>query len=124
MLLKLGEARAIQLLVSPQVLREIESALRRKGPDLLGLLALLLDRSNVEVVPAPTREAVRESHALLGHRGDALVLAAAWESEVDYFVTLDRAHFLDNRRLKEVIPFPLGALGDFLAWYCNRFLGL
>lgn len=36
MILKLGEAGAIRLLVSPQVLAEAESALRRKAPETCG----------------------------------------------------------------------------------------
>jgi predicted nucleic acid-binding protein len=122
MILKLGEAGAIQLLVSSQVLREIESTLRRKAPDLLGLLALLLDRSSVETVPLPAPEVVQESQALTGHPGDAQVLAAAWAAGVDYFVTLDRKHFLDNPGLKEAVPFPIGTPGDFLTWYRGRFV--
>ena len=117
MILKLGEAGAIRLLVSPQVLDEIESALRRKAPDMLGLLALLLDRSRVEVVPSPMPEIVQDSQALTGHLGDAQVLAAAWSAEVDYLVTLDRKHFLDNPALRDTVPFPVGTPGDFLAWY-------
>lgn len=117
MILKLGEAGAIRLLVSPQVLDEIESALRRKAPDMLGLLALLLDRSGVEVVSSPIPEAVQDSQALTGHPGDAQVLAAAWAAGVDYFVTLDRKHFLDNLALRDAVPFPVGTPGDFLAWY-------
>jgi len=117
MILKLGEAGAIQLLVGPQVLDEIESALRRKAPDVLGLLALLLDRSRVEVVPSPMPEAVQDSQALTGHPGDAQVLAAAWAAGADYFVTLDRQHFLDNPSLRDAVPFPVGTPGDFLAWY-------
>jgi predicted nucleic acid-binding protein len=117
MILKLGEAGAIRLLVSPKVLEEVESVLRRKAPDDLGLLALLLARSGVEVVPSPTPKAVQDSHALIGHPGDAQVLAAAWVVEVDYFVTLDRRHFLDNPVLIDAVPFPVGTPGDFLAWY-------
>jgi predicted nucleic acid-binding protein len=117
MILKLGEAGAVRLLVSPRVLSEIEGALRRKAPDLLGLLALLLDRSGVEVVPSPASEVVQESQALTSHPGDAQVLAAAWAAGVDYFVTLDRKHFLDNLSLKEAVPFPIGTPGDFLIWY-------
>ena len=117
MILKLGEVGAIRLLVSPQVLDEIESALRRKAPDMLGLLALLLDRSGIEVVPAPMPEAVQDSQALTGHLGDAQVLAAAWVARADYLVTLDRKHFLDNQALKAAVPFPVGTPGDFLAWY-------
>jgi predicted nucleic acid-binding protein len=120
MILKLGEAGAVRLLVSPQVLAEIEGALRRKAPESLGLLALLLDRAGVEVVPSPAPEAVWQSRALTGHQGDAIVLAATQSSGADYFVTLDRAHFLDNPALKSVVPFPIGTPGDFLAWYRER----
>ncbi|MFH1926564.1 MAG: hypothetical protein ABIK79_00115 [Chloroflexota bacterium] len=77
MILRLGEAGAIRLLVSLQVLDEIEGALRRKGPEMLGLLALLLDRSGVEVVPSPAPQTVQHSQALTGLPGDARVLAAA-----------------------------------------------
>jgi len=117
MILKLGEVGAIRLLVSPQVLDEIESALRRKAPDVLGLLTLLLDRSGVEVVPAPIPEAVQDSQALTGHLGDARVLAAAWATGAKYLVTLDRKHFLDNQTLRNAVLFPVGTPGDFLAWH-------
>lgn len=121
MILKLGEAGAIRLLVSPQVLAEAESALRRKAPETLGLLAVLLDRSRAEVVPAPTPEAIQASQALTGHPGDAQILAAAWAIGADYFVTLDREHFLDQPDLRGAVPFPLSMPGDFLAWYRQRF---
>ena len=122
MILKLAEAGAIRLLVSSQVLSEIEGTLRRKAPDLLGMLALLLDRSGVETVPSPAPEAVQESQALTGHSGDARVLAAAWAAGVDYFVTLDRKHFLDSPGLKGAVPFPIGTPGDFLIWYRGQFV--
>jgi predicted nucleic acid-binding protein len=51
MILKLGEAGVIQLLISPHVLTEVEGALRRKAPEILDLLRLLLSRSQVEIVP-------------------------------------------------------------------------
>lgn len=117
MILKLGEAGAIHLLVSPQVLMEAEQVLRRKAPDLLGLFALLLDRSRVETVPAARPDAVQECLALTGYPADALVLAAAKGRAVDYFVTLDREHFLRNDQLKRSMPFPVGTPGDFLLWY-------
>jgi predicted nucleic acid-binding protein len=121
MILKLGEAGAIRLLVSPQVLAEAESALRRKAPEALGLLALLLDRSRAEVVPAPTPEAIQASQALTAHPGDAQILAAAWAAGADYFVTLDREHFLDQPDLRGAVPFPLSTPSDFLAWYRQQF---
>jgi predicted nucleic acid-binding protein len=116
-ILRVGEVGAIRLLVSSQVLDEIDGALRHKAPETPGLLALLLDRSGVEVVPPPVPKAVQDSQALIGHPGDAQLLAAAWIARVDYFVTLDRKHFLDNQALRDAVPFPVGTPGDFLAWY-------
>ena len=121
MVLRLGEAGAIRVLVSSQVLDEIEAALRHKAPDTLGFLALLLDRSRVEVVSPPTPEALGKCQALAPHPGDARVLAAAWAAAVNYFVTLDRKHFLDNVDLRDAAPFPIGTPGDFLTWHRGVF---
>jgi predicted nucleic acid-binding protein len=120
MILKLGEVGAIQLLISPQVLTEVEGALRRKAPDILDLLTLLLNRSQAKVVPLLSSDAVRESLALTHHAGDAQVLAAAWQAGIDYLVTLDHEHFLDNTPLRDAVPFPIGTPGDFLTWYRER----
>jgi len=116
-LLRLAEVGAIRLLVSSQVLDEIERALRRKALATLGLLALLLDRSGIEVVPPPTPKVVQDSQALISHPGDAQMLAAAWAAGADHFVTLDQKHFLDNQALRAAVPFPISTPGDFLAWY-------
>lgn len=116
MLLRLGEAGVVGLLVSGQVLQEIESVLRREAPAHLGALALLLDTARVEVVPPAPPDLIELSRALTGYDADALVLAAAWAAQVDFFVTLDRRHFLDNAALRAAIPFAIGTPGDALAW--------
>lgn len=121
MILKLGEAGAIHPWVSSLVLEEIDRVLRRKIPDALGLLALLLDRSRIGVVSPPSPEAFEKSQGLVSHPGDAWIVAAAWQAEVDYFVTLDREHLLTNAPLREALPFPVGTPGDFLGWFRARF---
>lgn len=121
MLLKLGEVKAVKLFVSSDVLTEIENVLRRKAPSSLGSLALLLDQSHVHIVPAPTSDLLEQSRALVYYLPDARVLAAAWAANVDYFVTLDRQHFLTNERMQEVVPFSVGTPGDCLAWYRTHF---
>jgi predicted nucleic acid-binding protein len=119
MILKLGEAQVIRSSISTQVLREVENALRRKAPQSLGDLVLILDRSNLIVATQPSRELIEKCQELVNHPGDALVLAAAWGVEIDFFVTLDRKHFLDNQSMKTVIPFLIGTPGDFIDWLRN-----
>jgi predicted nucleic acid-binding protein len=121
MLFKLGEVEAVQLLVSPQVLTEAEGVVRRKAPESLGLLAMLLDRSKIEVAQAPSHETVNKALALTDHQGDAEVLAAALSAHIDFFVTLDKAHFLGNSALKSATEFPVGTPGDCLAWLREQF---
>lgn len=116
MLLRLGEAGVVQLVVSGQVLQEIERVLRRKAPVQLGALALLLDAARVEVAPPARSDLIELSRALTGYDADALVLAAAWGAEVDFFVTLDKRHFLDNAALRRAVRFRIGTPGDALAW--------
>ena len=120
MLLKLGEAQAVNLCVSSQVLTEIEGALRRKSPEQLGVLAFILDRSQIRLRYPASTERLAQYQAIINYEPDAIVLAAAWQAEVDYFVTLDRQHFLGNEQLHNDAPFEIGTPGDCLAWYRDR----
>lgn len=116
MLLKLGEAGAVDLLVSAHVLQEIETVIRRKAPPLLGSLALLLERSQAKVEPSAPEELLRRCLDWMPHAGDARILADAWHNRVDFLVTLDQAHFLNPLKSEEQIPFLIGTPGDCLAW--------
>ena len=117
MLLRLGEAELVGLLVSSQVLSEIEAVIRRKAIHTLPLLAVLIDASRITVVPPPPAELFTLCQELIPHPGDARILADAWSSAADYLVTLDKAHFLSLPGLSRRLPFPLGTPGDCLAWY-------
>lgn len=121
MLLRLGEVGAVALLISPQVLTELQSALTRKAPAALPLAAVLLDQAGARVVPPPDDSHLRLTRELVSHIGDAAVLAAAWQASTDFFVTLDRQHFLENPKLVPSLPFPVGTPGDALAWIRQRF---
>ena len=121
MILKLGEAGAVNILVCSQVLNEIDGVIRKKSPDNLSHLALILDRSRTKVAPNPSEDLFNKCNQLLPHKGDAEIIAAAWEILIDFFVTLDRRHFIDNSSLIQAIPFPIGTPGDFLTWFRRRF---
>ena len=120
MLLKLGEAGGVKLFVSSQVLTEIEGVLRRKSPQSLGTLALLLDRSQISISSIVPEDKIIFCESIVNYTPDAIVLAAAWTAEVDYFVTLDRKHFLDNQTVHNITPFEVGTPGSCLAWYRNK----
>ena len=120
-LLRMGEAGAIVLLVSPQVLAELERTLSRKAPDALPLAALIVDRTGAQVVPQADASHLPLASGLVSHPGDAAVLAAAWQASADFFVTLDRKHFLENPKLAQAVPFHVGTPGDALAWIRGRF---
>ncbi len=116
MLLRLGEAGAIVLLTSPLAVAELEAAFRAKAPRALGTLALIFDRARVEVTGHPSGDLRTRADRLVIDAGDAQILASAWEENVDFFVSLDRKHFVDNQQLVEDVPFRVGTLGDCLAW--------
>jgi len=121
MLLRLGEADAVQLLVSSQVLQEIEEVVRRKAVHHLPTLAVLIDRSRASVVTTAPNAVLVRCQAMIVHPGDARILADAWHGQADYLVT-HKAHFLDLPGLAGSIPFPLGTPGDCLAWYRGKLL--
>ena len=120
MILKLGESGILHLSVSTQVLTEIEGVIRRKAPRELGTLAVLLVRSNIEFISEIRKDKLTKTSRVVNHPGDAKVIASAWSSDVDYFVTLDQVHFLKNRRLRKLLPFHVGTPGDFLTWFKEK----
>lgn len=122
MLLKLGEARAVELHVSSQVLTEIDAVLRRKAPEKVKTVALILQLSQIQISPPGNIEHLNQCRQQIEYEPDALVLAAAWRAKVDYFVTLDKKHFLKNQSLKKMLPFLMGTPGDCLTWYRDNLI--
>ena len=116
-ILRLGEIGAIQLFVSQDVLAELEENILKKKPQHLAVIAIVLEHSGVEIVDPPRIETVQRCQNFLAYADDAVVLAAAIEAQVDYFVTLDRQHFLNTLLVPTTLPLLLGAPSDFLAWY-------
>jgi predicted nucleic acid-binding protein len=110
LLLKLGEAGAIDVWVGPRVLAEVDDVLRRKA-----LMARLLDQARAQVAAAPSQEALQLATGAIDYGPDARVLAEAMGAGVSYLATLDRTHFPDR------IEGPLASLligppGACLAW--------
>lgn len=114
-ILTLAEQDAIRLWVGPVVLREADEVFRRKAPDLLPLLAALLDRAQVMVAPLASADDQAKAAATVDYAADAHVLVEALASGADFFITHDEAHFLRNP-LIQTLSCRVGSPGDFLTW--------
>jgi len=115
-LLRGGSAGVVRVVVSERVTVELERVLREKKPELLADMTLLLDRAEVEVSPDPDPDTLPPYLDDLAYPGDREIAGAALEQEVDYFVTYDRTDLLENDRLKDTYPIPIGTAGDSLEW--------
>ena len=120
-LLQLGELHAMRLFAGPTTLLELETVIRRKSPNALPKLALVLAQANFSTGPKAHPDQIATLHPFLDYLPDVEGLAAAIATKCAFFVTLDRKHFLDNARLRQMLPMPLGTPGDCLAWYRMRF---
>jgi len=119
LILKLGEARALSLWIGPCVLREAEAVLKLKSAASRPLMALLLDRAQVQVGPEAGAEALTQAQSVVEYLPDAQVLAEALELHVDYLVSLDKKHLVGNPGM-ENLPLAVGTPGEFLEWYRHR----
>ncbi len=120
MILRLAEAGVVVLVLGRRVREELEAVFQEKAPDLIADLAIVIDCCRPELCGGARPQTKRRLLRLVGHPADAAVLAEAWDSRVDYFVTLDKAHMLKNSRLRRQAPFPIGTPGDCLAWINKR----
>lgn len=120
LILKLSEVRALEVWISQQVLHELDRALRAKAPEVVGEVARLLDIARVQIADSAPEDQADSFLTIVGHAGDARVIADSAGCAPDYFVTLDRKHFLDNDDLRAVLKFPIGTPGDFLEWLRDR----
>ena len=74
--LRLGEARVIDLVISRQVLTEADRNISSKLPTLLADYRMLLEHLALQIVEDPSVQAVREAARVIHHK-DAPILAAA-----------------------------------------------
>ena len=112
-LFRLGEAGVLQLIVGSNVLRECEEVVRRKVPESLAKLAYLLELGMVEITAQPPDELIEQAKAMVVYQPDAYVLAESMAAEPDWFITHDKAHFL-NAELGSKLTFRIGTPGDLI----------
>jgi len=103
----------IQLIVGRNVLRECEDVIRRKVPESLPRLACLLDMGGIEINSSSVDDFVEQAKTIVAYEPDAFVLAEAMAADPDWFITHDKAHFLDAKNTSN-LAFRVGTPRDLL----------
>jgi len=115
-LLLLGETKKIQLTISEQVITETERAVARKAVRALPELRQAILRSNAAIVGDPEASVVLAHLHWMQDPTDVPILLAAMQAKVDFLVTLNRRHFLDDPGVAARSGLRIGTPGDALAW--------
>jgi putative PIN family toxin of toxin-antitoxin system len=115
MILALAEAGIVALVVSEEVLVEAERNLQERLPRAIAEYRRFLTSCPLEKIAASSVGDVAGAREII-HPKDAPILAAAMAAEVDYLVTLDREHFIDDPEVAHKSGLRIGTPGDFLTW--------
>jgi hypothetical protein len=115
-LLVLAEAGVLTVTVSEQVVAETERAVARKIPQALVDLRSALRSTGLRLVPDPAAGDVEAHRGIVPHEADVPIVVAAMNARVDYLVTLNRRHFLDDPGVAVRSGLSIGTPGEALAW--------
>ncbi len=112
-LFRFGEAGVLKLIIGKSVIRECEQVVRRKAPTSLPALAYLLELGMVEISTQSPDDFIEQAIAIVAYEPDAYVLAEAIGAEPDWFITHDKAHFL-NVKPGSSLTIRIGTPGDLI----------
>lgn len=115
-LLLLAEAGQIAVTISEQVLVETERAVARKVPTALSDLRQAILASQAQIVRDPSPEELSAHPNLISYPADSPIVVAAMHAKVDYLVTLNRKHFIDDPEVARKSGLNIGTPGDALDW--------
>ena len=118
-ILALAEGELFTLVIAEEVLVEAERNLQEKLPRALPEYRRFLAACPLERTAMPSAAEVAAAKEFI-HPKNAPILAAAMSLEVDYLVTLNRKHFLDDPEVARKSGLCIGTPGDFLAWFRKR----
>ena len=92
--MRLAANDEIELVISEDVILETRRNIELKAPELTTLFERLLDVLKPEIVPGPSKRAVRTAEHYVAKK-DAFIIAAAIDANIDYVATFDRRHLID-----------------------------
>jgi len=114
--LLLAETDHIAAVVSEQVLTETERAVARKVPQAINDFREAILASKAQIVRDPSPKELSENLDLISHPADVPIVLAAMGAKVDYLVTLNRKHFIDDPGVAQKSGLRIGTPGDALHW--------
>jgi len=115
-LLLMAEAGSITITVSEQVVAETERAIAGKAPEALAYYREALRNTRLRIVRDPSPEEVDDYREIIAHQADVPIVVAAMQAEVDYLITFNRRHFVDDPGVAVRSGLRIGTPGDALAW--------
>lgn len=115
-LLVLSEAGKITLTISEQVIVETERNVARKLPRALEFCRQTIHHSGLIIVRDPSAEQIAAHADIIADPNDVPIVLAAMNAHVDYLVTHNRKHFLDDPKVAEKSGLRMGTPGDALRW--------
>lgn len=119
-LLLLAEIGRVDLLISEQVVAETERAIARKAPGVLGEVRQAILGSQARILSDPDPQEVHLHLDWMTDPTELLILLAAMHGRVDYLVTLNRRHFLDDAQVAQRSGLRIGSPGEALAWVSGQ----
>ena len=119
-LLLLGETGQVAITISEQVVAETERAVARKLPRALGEVRQAILACQAQIWRDPSPEEVAANLDLIGHAADVPIVLAAMRAGVDFLVTLNRRHFIDDPGVARRSGLQIGTPEEALAWVRER----
>lgn len=95
-ILTLSKQKTITIFITPYILEEAASVIRRKFPKLLPYFKQLVGADVFDLIPNPPAAIVKRAAKIISDLKDAAILSTAIEEKVDFLITLDRKHFIDD----------------------------
>ena len=119
-LLVLAEAGQITLIISKQVIVETERALARKAPSALPDFREALRNASPRIMQNPDLGEITVHQDIISHAADVPIVVSAMKAKVDYLVTFNRRHFIDDLTVAANSGLRIGTPGDALDWFRSR----
>jgi predicted nucleic acid-binding protein len=114
-LLQLAESDELVIIINEQVIAETERILAKKSPRNLPAYRSFIKAVHPTIMKEFADDVARCLY-MISDPTDAPILAAAIKAKVDFLVTHNRRHFLDDPKVAERSGLKIGTPGDALAW--------